>query len=108
MTTAIDPVCGMAVDPATAAASAERDGKVIYFCSEGCRRRFLANPAAYADVVETATGPDRRAHPHDQHQKRVSPQLIGIAGGTGFLASALILSFYFGVLTLVSGWEFTV
>ena len=108
MTTAIDPVCGMAVDPATAAASAERDGKVIYFCSEGCRRRFLADPAAYAEAVETATDADCCAHPHGQHQKQVSARLIGMAGVAGLLASALILSFYFGVLTLVSGWEFTV
>jgi P-type Cu+ transporter len=38
---AIDPICGMTVDPA-AALSAERDGQTVYFCSEFCRQKFLA------------------------------------------------------------------
>ena len=38
---AIDPICGMTVDQATAR-SAERDGQTFYFCGEGCRRKFLA------------------------------------------------------------------
>jgi xanthine dehydrogenase accessory factor len=37
-----DPICGMTVDPATAPARAERDGRVYYFCCTGCRERFLA------------------------------------------------------------------
>jgi Cu+-exporting ATPase len=40
MTTAIDPVCGMEVDPATAAGSSEHEGQTYYFCSTGCKRRF--------------------------------------------------------------------
>ena len=35
-----DPVCGMEVDPANAAAQRELDGKTFSFCSEGCARRF--------------------------------------------------------------------
>jgi Cu+-exporting ATPase len=38
---AIDPICGMKVDERTAI-SADRDGKTFYFCSEHCRRKFLA------------------------------------------------------------------
>ena len=37
---AIDPICGMSVDPATAL-SCERDGKMWYFCHESCRAKFL-------------------------------------------------------------------
>jgi Cu+-exporting ATPase len=37
---AIDPICGMTVDEATAQ-SAERDGRTVYFCSEHCRQKFL-------------------------------------------------------------------
>ena len=37
-----DPICGMTVDEATAL-SAERDGEAFYFCSEHCRKRFLAS-----------------------------------------------------------------
>jgi xanthine dehydrogenase accessory factor len=43
----VDPVCGMSVDPATAAASTEHDGSRYWFCSGGCRRRFEADPAAF-------------------------------------------------------------
>jgi len=32
-----DPVCGMMVDPATAAASGKYGGQTIYFCSAGCK-----------------------------------------------------------------------
>jgi YHS domain-containing protein len=41
---AIDPICGMTVDAATAR-SGERDGKTFYFCSEHCRQKFLGNRA---------------------------------------------------------------
>ncbi|MEO5926462.1 MAG: YHS domain-containing protein [Bryobacteraceae bacterium] len=39
-----DPICGMTVDEATAI-RAERDGKTSYFCSDGCRQKFLAASA---------------------------------------------------------------
>jgi Cu+-exporting ATPase len=42
-----DPVCGMVVEPAKAAATREVDGQTYYFCSEGCVRQFDADPAAY-------------------------------------------------------------
>lgn len=34
-----DPICGMAVDEATALI-VERDGEKFYFCSEHCRKKF--------------------------------------------------------------------
>jgi plastocyanin domain-containing protein/YHS domain-containing protein len=37
---AVDPVCGMTVDRARAAARLDRDGETVYFCSPGCRDRF--------------------------------------------------------------------
>ena len=37
---ATDPICGMTVDENTAR-SAVRDGATSYFCSEGCRRKFM-------------------------------------------------------------------
>jgi Cu+-exporting ATPase len=43
-----DPVCGMQVDPKSAAGSVEHDGKTYYFCSAGCQRQFEADPARYA------------------------------------------------------------
>ncbi|MEN5264424.1 heavy metal translocating P-type ATPase [Stenotrophomonas sp. TWI587] len=44
-----DPVCGMEVDPATTAHHARHDGSDYHFCSDGCRRRFSADPQRYLD-----------------------------------------------------------
>ena len=41
---AIDPICGMTVDEATAL-RAERDEQTFYFCSDHCRKEFLSTPA---------------------------------------------------------------
>ena len=44
---ATDPVCGMTVDPATAAGSHEHAGTTYYFCSKHCLAAFKADPAKY-------------------------------------------------------------
>jgi Cu+-exporting ATPase len=41
-----DPVCGMDVDIASAI-SVVQEGTTYYFCSESCRTKFRANPAAF-------------------------------------------------------------
>jgi Cu+-exporting ATPase len=45
--TARDPVCGMAVDPATARFSSSHLGSNYYFCCAGCAEKFKAQPAGY-------------------------------------------------------------
>jgi xanthine dehydrogenase accessory factor len=45
--TAVDPVCGMSVDVATARFRSEYDGAVVYFCAAGCQRAFEKDPAGY-------------------------------------------------------------
>lgn len=64
----IDPVCGMEVDPAAAAAKTFDHGKMIFFCTKGCKKVFETNPKAYTtaqrkgfwqyylDRVEGSTG----------------------------------------------------
>ena len=47
---ATDPVCGMTVDPATAAHKTEYDGQTHYFCSAGCKAKFQAEPGKYLDI----------------------------------------------------------
>ncbi|HYC11794.1 MAG TPA: YHS domain-containing protein [Nitrososphaerales archaeon] len=44
-----DPVCGMTVDD-KAALSSEHEGRVIYFCSQGCKNTFDRNPQKYVRV----------------------------------------------------------
>src|SRR5574341_1326313 len=59
--TVIDPVCGMTVDPATAAGSYAYQGHTYHFCNTRCLERFRADPGAY---LERPTGqpPSPGAH----------------------------------------------
>ena len=42
-----DPVCGMAVDPTKTAHKAEHAGANYYFCCDGCRAKFVADPERF-------------------------------------------------------------
>ena len=47
MTAVKDPVCGMTIERADAAASSEHDGTTHYFCSERCKKAFDSDPASF-------------------------------------------------------------
>ncbi|MGB8237540.1 MAG: heavy metal translocating P-type ATPase [Pseudolabrys sp.] len=49
---AVDPVCSMTVDPHTAKHRADYHGHPYYFCSAGCRTKFVNGPQKYLDVRE--------------------------------------------------------
>ncbi len=53
-TMAIDPVCGMTVDPDGAAGSSLYKGDIYYFCNVGCKERFDADPEAFLSAAEAA------------------------------------------------------
>ncbi len=61
---AIDPICGMTVDEATAQ-QAERDGQTFYFCCEHCREKFL--------VSEKTSEPKQHVH----HLHGIGPKPAG-------------------------------
>ncbi|HVQ35925.1 MAG TPA: heavy metal translocating P-type ATPase [Pyrinomonadaceae bacterium] len=44
---ATDPVCGMTVNPETAAGSFEHDGETYYFCGTHCLRKFQEDPKRF-------------------------------------------------------------
>src|SRR6185369_16018892 len=44
---AIDPICGMSVDPARAAGKHEHNGEVFYFCSQHCLTKFKEAPEKF-------------------------------------------------------------
>ncbi len=46
--TALDPVCGMTVAAVDSSPHATIDGVTTWFCCEGCRTTFLADPDRYA------------------------------------------------------------
>ena len=52
-----DPVCGMSVNPATAAARYEHEGKTYYFCCPHCRDKFQAQPGNYLAPSLAALSP---------------------------------------------------
>ncbi len=55
-----DPVCGMRVDSATAKHRADYDGQTYFFCSAGCRAKFIADPVKFIT-------PDQSAHLAHHH-----------------------------------------
>jgi Cu+-exporting ATPase len=44
---AVDPVCGMKVNPATSRHRHDHAGTAYHFCSNGCREKFATDPAKY-------------------------------------------------------------
>lgn len=106
----VDPVCKMALDSSAAAATAVFEGETLYFCSPGCHRRFLADPRAYkpsSTVPQFEQGAESHMMAAGSQPLAVRPGALAASAGYGLLAAAGMLGFYFAVLTLVSGWEFT-
>jgi Cu+-exporting ATPase len=54
---AIDPVCGMTVDPKTTKHKADHKAHTYYFCSAGCKAKFVATPAKYLAAGTAASEP---------------------------------------------------
>ncbi len=52
-----DPVCGMQVDPEHSDVRAQHAGKIFHFCSDHCRKRFVATPEKYLQ----SSAPDEAA-----------------------------------------------
>jgi P-type Cu+ transporter len=68
LTKTIDPVCGMTVDPYKAAGSYDYGNETYYFCSNGCRQKFIANPETY---LNRHKGQEASTHHHQQHMAEV-------------------------------------
>ena len=58
-----DPVCGMVVDPAEAAARVDYEGTTYYFCCTHCAEKFQADPARYLTTEPAPTRRDQAAAP---------------------------------------------
>ena len=57
LSAAIDPVCGMTVNPPTKAGSIEHEGTMYHFCSDGCRGKFAADAERYLNPDEADVPP---------------------------------------------------
>ncbi len=53
-----DLVCGMEIDPETAAGKSEYQGKTYHFCATGCKTDFDADPAKYIGGGAAAPMPE--------------------------------------------------
>ena len=85
---AIDPVCGMSVDPANPrGGSAEQDGTTYYFCSDGCRDKFVRDPARFLEhkpqlvTIQAAPGKSD-AHPPVEYTCPMHPEIVRHAPGS--------------------------
>ena len=84
-----DPVCGMSVDPHTAKHRAEHQGRTYYFCSAGCRTKFIEDPGA---LSRRRSGPGEsraRSRRHHLHLPDASPDPAGRAGFVPICGMAL-------------------
>ncbi|WP_250152577.1 heavy metal translocating P-type ATPase [Ancylobacter radicis] len=73
-----DPVCGMDVDPHTAQHRAEHGGRTYYFCCNGCRTKFMADPGKYLEGR-----PDAEPVPEGtEFTCPMHPEIVQIGPGT--------------------------
>ena len=69
---AIDPVCGMIVDPTRATNVLSHNGEQIHFCSKGCLTKFSANPNAFLPSAQPSS-----ALPDPAQQSPQQPASVG-------------------------------
>jgi P-type Cu+ transporter len=60
---AIDPVCGMRVDPAKSPHRADYSGKTYYFCAARCRTKFAAEPDRHLHKAAQLSGSEPASAP---------------------------------------------
>ena len=89
-----DPVCGMQVKVDTAKWTSDYGGERWYFCSEGCKKKYEADPAKYdgsrlsEDLVAIGGMSSAKAPGgccgHETHAVAVKPVADGASSGEGY------------------------
>ena len=78
---AVDPVCGMTVDPGKSPHRHAHAGTTYWFCCAGCRAKFMADPDKYLSTLDRA--PAARATPAGAiYTCPMHPQVRQIGPGT--------------------------
>jgi Cu+-exporting ATPase len=67
----IDPICGMEVEPSTAAASHVHNGQTYFFCSHHCLAKFKQDPEKFLK----STGAGHVAHGQEHAHAHAAPQI---------------------------------
>lgn len=74
-----DPVCGMMVDPLSAAGKYDHAGTTYYFCHPRCEERFRSDPDGYLSGKYTQTMEDVPASPGTDY---ICPMCPGVVSET--------------------------
>jgi len=90
--TAIDPVCGMTVDPSKAAGSYEYNGTHFYFCNRSCLQKFSTAPESYLKSEPTIDA--------DENKDSYTPLIVIILLITVAASALTIKDLQLGVFTL--------
>ncbi len=78
----IDPVCGMTVTEAGAAASRDHNGRTYYFCGNSCATKFDANPSSFVDDTGERHAPKPSTAPSDaEYTCPMHPEILQIGPG---------------------------
>jgi Cu+-exporting ATPase len=70
----LDPVCGMTIDPATAAGHYDYRGQRFYFCHPSCLERFKADPESFLNPQ--APPADAPAKPGTTYTCPMHPEIV--------------------------------
>lgn len=79
---AIDPVCGMTVDPAHCAGSVEHGGQTYYFCSTHCVARFRVSPETYLQKRIAGPSPAASGAAKGSYTCPMHPEIVQDGPGT--------------------------
>ena len=77
-----DPVCGMKVDPAKAAGTADFAGHSYYFCSLGCRTKFLSDPQKWVSPAPEVAIPGPPPSTAVEYTCPMHPEVVQIGPGS--------------------------
>jgi P-type Cu+ transporter len=75
-----DPVCGMKVDPDSAAGSYEYGGVTYHFCSKHCLAQFKADPKKYVSGAQAVSAPAPK--PGAKYTCPMHPEIVRDAPGS--------------------------
>ena len=79
---AVDPVCGMRVDPQAARFHATHGERAFHFCSQRCRDAFTADPAAYLQAGMAGSRPAPAVDPAAIYTCPMHPEIRRPGPGT--------------------------
>ena len=77
-----DPVCGMRIDPASAAGRVEHEGATYYFCATSCMRKFEQDPGRYLSDGEIKRPEPRPAPAGATYTCPMHPEVVRDAPGS--------------------------